>query len=70
MYYIICLSKTYLDSSVSYDDPRLNFSGHRLVTADKLSNNKRSGVGIYFKETLALRSVPINSLKECLFIGN
>ena len=74
MYDTICLSKTYLDSSVPYDDPRLNLSGYKLVRAGNLSNNKRGGVGIYFKETLAIRPVPTNSLKECLllevFIGN
>ena len=74
MYDIICLSKTYLDSSVPYDDPRLNLSGYKLVRADNLSDNKRGGVRIYFKETLAIRLVSTNSLKECLllevFIGN
>ena len=76
MYDIICLTETYLDSSVPYDDPRLNLSGYKLVRADNLSNNKRGGVGIYFKETIAIRPVPTNSLKEgyCLllevFIGN
>ena len=39
-----------------------------------MSNNKKGGVGVYFKETLAVRPVLINSLKECLllevFIGN
>ena len=46
-----------------------------LVRAENLSNKKKRGsVGIYFKETLAIQPVPINSLKECLplefFIGN
>ena len=63
MYDIICLSETYLDSSVPYDDPRLNLSGYKLVRADNLSNNKRGGFSIYFKETLAIRPVPTNSLK-------
>ena len=71
---IICLSKTYLDSSVPYEDPRLNLSGYNLVRADNLSNKKRGGVSIYFKETLAIWLVPTNSLKVCLslevFIGN
>ena len=45
---IISLSETYLqDSSVPYDDPRLNSSGYKLVRADNLSNNKRGSVGIY-----------------------
>ena len=54
MYQVICLSEKYLDSSVPFDDPRLNLSGYKLVRVDDLSNNKRSGVGIYFKETLAI----------------
>ena len=74
MYNIKCLSETHLDSSVPHDDPRLNLSGYKLVGADNLSNIKgRVGVSIYFKETLAIRPVPTNSLKECLllvFIGN
>ena len=68
---ILYLAETYLDSSVPNNDPRLNLSGYKLV---KLSNGKRGGVGIYFKETLAVQPVPTNSLKECLllegFIGN
>ena len=74
MYDIICLSKTYLHSSVPYDDPTLNLSGYKLVRTDNLSNNKRGDIVIYFKETLTIRPVPTNSLKECLllevFIGN
>ena len=49
-------------------------SGYNLVRAGNLSNNKRGGVCIYFKETLAVRTAPINSLKDCLllevFVGN
>ena len=74
MHDMISLSETYLDSPVPYDDPKLNLSGNKLVRADNLSNNKRDGSGIYFKETLAIRPVRANSLKVCLllkvFIGN
>ena len=49
-------------SSIPYDDPRLNLSGCKLVRAD----NKKGGIGIYFKEILAVRLVPINRLKESL----
>ena len=68
IYDIIFLSETYLDSSVPYDDPMLNLSGYELVRSDSLSNNKRDGVGIYFKESLAIREVPTNSLKDCLLL--
>ena len=60
---LLCLSETYFDFSVPYDDPRLKLSGYKLVRDDNLSNNKRSVVGIYFKETLAVWPVPTNSLK-------
>ena len=46
MYDIICISETYLDSSVPYDDPRLNLSVYKFVKADNLSNSERGGVGI------------------------
>ena len=66
-YNIICLSETYLDCSVPYDDPRLNLSGsgYRLVRAD---NNKRGAVGIY--STPSNRQVPTSSLLEVFIIGN
>ena len=63
MCYIICLSETYLDSSFPHNDPRLSFTDFKLVRADNLSNNKRDGVGISFKESLAVRSVTAYSLK-------
>ena len=66
------VSETYYDSSVPCDDPRLNLSGYKLVRADSLSNNKRSGASTgcqyYFKETFAVRPVPINNLKECILL--
>ena len=74
MYGIICLSETYLDSSVPYDGARLNLFGYKLVRAENLSNNKRGGVGIILKKPLLFDQYLINSLKECLlleiFIGN
>ena len=45
MHDVTCLSETYLDSSVPYDDPRLNLFGYKLVRDDNLSNNKRGGAG-------------------------
>ena len=45
-----------LDSSIPYNDPKLNLSGYKLVRADNMSNNKRGCVDIYFKETLAIRT--------------
>ena len=66
-YDLICLSETYLDSSASLDDNTLSIQGYNLVRADHPSNTKRGGVCIYYKETLAIRFLDINSiLSECL----
>ena len=75
IYTTLFVSRKHLDSSVPYDDPKFYLSDYKLVRADNLSKNKRDGVGIYFKEILAVRPVPtISSLKECLqqevFTGN
>ena len=54
---MICISKTYLDPCFPNGDPRLNLPGYNVVWADNPNNDKRGGVCIYFKESLALRSV-------------
>ena len=43
---IICLSETYLDSSIQHDDERLHLSGYNLARADNPNNNKRDEVCI------------------------
>ena len=72
---IMCLSETYLDSSYSSDDQRLQLSGYSLIRADHPSDVKRGGVCIFYKEHLPLISKPnLTCLKECLVcelkIGN
>ena len=52
---IICLSETYLDSSI--DDEGLEISGYYLIRSDHPSNKKRGGICIYYKT-----SFPLNSL--------
>ena len=46
---IICLSETYLDSSIPFDDNNLEISGYNLILSDHPSKNKRGGVYIYYK---------------------
>ena len=72
---IICLSETFLDSSYSSDDQRLQLSGYSLLRADHPRDLKRGGVCIFYKEHLPLISKPtLNCLDECLVcelkIGN
>ena len=39
-YDIICLSETFVDSSISNDDERLNIKSYNLLRADHTSNKK------------------------------
>ena len=52
---IICLSETYLDSSILSHDPNLEVQGYDLIRADHPSNVKRGGVCIYYKNHLPLK---------------
>ena len=60
---IICLSETNLDSSIQHDDERLPLNRYNLARANN-PNNNRGGVGIYFKQFLAIRRVKLNNLNE------
>ena len=51
---IFCLSETFLDSSYSNNDPRLQLSGYSLVRADHPMDTQRGGVCIYYKEYISL----------------
>ena len=63
---IICLSETYLDSSVPYDDDNLELPGYNLVHADDPANTKRGGVSIYYHESLPLKVIDIQFLNESI----
>ena len=63
---IICLSEIYLDSSTTSDDDNLAISGYNLIRSDHPSNNKRSGVCIYYKNFFPLRVLSIKCLQECI----
>ena len=49
----ICLSETYLDSSIP--DNLIDIKGYNSVRADHPDNIKRGGVCIYYKEYLSVR---------------
>ena len=50
---------------IKYDE-RLNMKGYQLIRADNPSDSKKGGVGIYYKEFLAVRPVEVKNLNECL----
>ena len=65
---IICLSETFLDSSISLSDPALYLDGYKIIRADHPMNIKRGGVCIYYKETLPLNVINISQLQESLVV--
>ena len=65
-YDFICISETYLDSCVPTNDRDTLINGYNLIRADHPSNNKRGGVCIYYRDSLAVQLVDTNYLSECL----
>ena len=63
---VICLSETYLDSSISNDDDNLEIPGYDLFRADHPSNTKQGGVCIYYRNSLPLKILNIQYLHECI----
>ena len=50
--HIICIPKTYLDTSITSDDGNLDILGYNLIRSDHPSNRKHGGVWIYYKSDL------------------
>ena len=65
-YDFICISETYIDSTISSDNNNLNISGYNLIRADHPSNSKREIVCIYYKESLAVQTLNNIGLPVCL----
>ena len=51
-YNFICISETYLDSTVAADDKDLAIEGHNLVCADHPNDFKKGDICIYYNESL------------------
>ena len=49
-YDFICISESYLDSSVLAVDRDISINGYNLIRAHNPSNNTRGGVCIYYRE--------------------
>ena len=62
----ICLSETYLDSSIP--DSLLEIDGYNLIRSNHPNDIKRGEVCIYFKEILPVRFINIPYLKEALLL--
>ena len=63
---VVCLSETYLDLSNLSDDDNFYLPGYKLLRANHPSNAKKSGVCIYFKNSVPLKVLDIQLLQECI----
>ena len=63
---MICLSETFLESSIRTNDERLNMKGYKLIRPDNPSDSKTGGVSIYYNEFLAVRLAEVENLNECV----
>ena len=61
---ILCLSETYLDSSIPPDDDNLELPEYNLVRTDNPTNTKRGSVCIYYHNSLPLKVIDIQFLNE------
>ena len=61
---VICLSESYLDSSIASDNDNLNIKGYNLYRADHPNNVKRGGVCAYIRESLPVRCLSNTYLQE------
>ena len=53
-YDIICLTETFIDSSIGNGDDQTFIPGYNILHTDHPSNTKRGGVCIYYKDHLPI----------------
>ena len=63
----LCLSETFFDSTIDFNDGNINIDGNSISRADHHSNSKRGGVSIYFKQSLPLiRRDDLSTMQETI----
>ena len=64
---IICLSKTFLNSSIQNDDHKLKIDGYNFIGSDQPSDSKKDGVCLYYKQHISLiRRDEVCTLDNCV----
>ena len=63
---MICLSQSYLEPSISFYDDSLELPGYNLVRSDNPTNIKRGAACTYYHNSLPLKVINIQFLKECI----
>ena len=69
-YDVICVSETFLDSSILLDDRNLSIQGYCIIRADHPDDVKRGGVCLYLKENLTLKKIDNSLLHNALLLSH
>ena len=67
-YDVICLSESYLDSSMASHNDDLNIKGYNLYRPNNPNNVKRNCVCAYIRESLPVTCLSKAYLQECLLL--
>ena len=65
-YDIICISESFLDSTISDDNNIFHIEGYNLIRADHLDNIERGSVCLYIKKSLDLKKIQLSHITQCL----
>ena len=63
-YDIICISESFLESTISDNDSILHMEGYDLIRADHPDNINRLSACLYVKNNLALRKIELSHITE------
>ena len=63
-YDFICLTETYLDSTV--DPNNILINGYKLLRADHPDNVKRGDVCLYYRENLIIQLFDTSYIEQCI----
>ena len=59
---VICISGTFLNSDTAFNDDNLKIKRYNIVRSGHLSNSRRGGACIYYKQELALKILDVKYL--------
>ena len=65
---MICLSESFLDSSILTESNNLKINGYKMVRAAHPNNVKRGRVCAYVRESLPVRNFTNSYLSQCLTV--
>ena len=60
-YDFICISETYLDSSVTHNNENIQLDGYSLIISDHPSDSKKGDFCLYYKEFVGVKIINLSA---------